>query len=104
VEVKNEHNQLLTNVINLRKRYALVDKLVARPFNIFSILRAERNERFTHSAFIAELLNPNGSHCQGAIFLKLFLDEIKWDSDLTTDISKSIVKPEQYTGDGFIDI
>ena len=31
-------------------------------FNIFSILGVERNEVHTHSAFLAELLNPKGSH------------------------------------------
>ena len=31
-------------------------------FNIFSILKMETDEVKTHSAFLAELLNPKGSH------------------------------------------
>jgi len=42
-------------------------------FNIFSILRMERKEVETHSAFIYELLNPYGSHNQKDLFLKLFI-------------------------------
>lgn len=34
-------------------------------FNIFSILKMETDEVKTHSAFLAELLNPKGSHGQG---------------------------------------
>ncbi|MCG9880043.1 MAG: PD-(D/E)XK nuclease family protein [Bacteroidia bacterium] len=42
-------------------------------FNIISILGMENNERYTHSAFIAELLNPKGRHGQKSLFLDLFL-------------------------------
>ncbi|MDR0378741.1 MAG: PD-(D/E)XK nuclease family protein [Candidatus Accumulibacter sp.] len=43
-------------------------------FNIFSILNMERREVETHSAFLYELLRPEGGHHQGAVFLKLFLE------------------------------
>ena len=43
-------------------------------FNVFEILKLQSNENRTHSAFIAELLNPNGSHLMGNAFLKLFLE------------------------------
>ena len=45
-------------------------------FNIFSILRVERNEVYTHSAILCELLNPKGSHGMGDTFLRLFLNEM----------------------------
>lgn len=45
-------------------------------FNIFSILKYERKEVKTHSAFLYELLNINGSHNRGNLFLKLFLESI----------------------------
>ena len=102
--IATKHNHLLNEVIHIRKRYALVDKLVARPFNIFSILRVERNERFTHSAFIAELLNPKGTHCQGDIFLILFLRQFDWPEIQQIDTSKAKINIELYIGDGFIDI
>lgn len=45
-------------------------------FNVFSILHRESDEVKTHSAIIAELLNPLGSHSQGTLFLKLFLEKL----------------------------
>jgi hypothetical protein len=42
-------------------------------FNIFQILRVGHLEVATHSPILAELLNPKGSHGQGAAFLSLFL-------------------------------
>ena len=45
-------------------------------FNFFSFLNMERNE-VKHSAIIAELLSPNGSHSQRTLFLKLFLKQLQ---------------------------
>lgn len=45
-------------------------------FNIFSVLDIETRENKTHSAFLSELLSPDGRHLQGNIFLKLFLQII----------------------------
>ncbi len=43
-------------------------------FNIFDILDRSTDEVKCHSAFIAELLDPRGSHGQGVTFQRLFLD------------------------------
>ena len=51
-------------------------KVTGENFNVFSILHMERKEVETHSAIIAELLNPHGSHSQGTLFLKLFLEKL----------------------------
>lgn len=45
-------------------------------FNIFSILKMERLEVKTHSLFLYELLNPEGSHFQGHTYLKIFVNEV----------------------------
>ncbi len=45
-------------------------------FNIFSILRNDNDEVNLHSRFIHEILNPDGSHQKGDIFLRLFLDVV----------------------------
>ena len=45
-------------------------------FNIFSVLRLETKEVRLHSAFLAELLNPEGSHGLGKQFLELFLNMV----------------------------
>ena len=50
------------------------DKFSASPsagFNVFSVLDIGETN---HSAFLANLLNPNGSHRRGAVFLKHFLN------------------------------
>ena len=41
-------------------------------FNIFEILKAEHYEVTTHSAILAELLNPKGAHGCNDLFLKSF--------------------------------
>lgn len=46
-------------------------------FNVFQILGMESNENKTHSSFIAALLNPNGTHHQREMFLKLFINKLK---------------------------
>ena len=51
-------------------------------FNLFSVLDIETKENKTHSAFLAELLNPNGSHKKGAIFLQHFLTAISHTNNL----------------------
>jgi hypothetical protein len=43
-------------------------------FNIFSVIGVQRKEVRLHSAFIAELLNPQGSHGLGDRFLVAFLE------------------------------
>jgi len=46
-------------------------------FNIFYLLGLSRAEVRTHSNFLANLLNPNGNHGQGMLFLRSFLDMLK---------------------------
>ncbi len=57
-------------------------------YNIFLTLRKDSDEVNLHSRFIHSLLDPNGKHNQGIIFLDLFmrscsLDEFKIDIDNT---------------------
>lgn len=64
VQVKIEHSKEIA-------------KLNGENFNIFSILNLESNENRTHSRFLAELLNPYGSHEMGSRFLEFFLNVIE---------------------------
>lgn len=57
----------------LKRKY---DRQVAPCFNIFEILDVQRLEVQTHSRFLAELLDPDGSHGQGNYFLSSFLESI----------------------------
>lgn len=67
--------ETLLNQVNVVLRAAKDElKATGRNFNIFSILQMETAEVKTHSRFIAELLDPNGSHDQGTKFLDLFID------------------------------
>jgi len=43
-------------------------------FNVFSISNQRAHHENFHSDIIAELLNPNGKHGEGSLFLELFLD------------------------------
>lgn len=52
-------------------------ELSGENFNIFSIMRMESDEVFTHSAIIAELLDPKGSHSLGSKPLELFIEQFK---------------------------
>jgi len=68
---------LLQNITLISKKYTDIAKISGENFNLFSIMKMETDERYTHSAIIGELLNPKGSHGQGSIFLELFFDGIE---------------------------
>ena len=72
IELLN-HVQLLET-----KRLQKVDEERKRGewFNVFNVLGMSTDEVHTHSAFIAELLNPQGSHGCGDEFLKAFIEII----------------------------
>ena len=53
-----------------------IEKHRGSKFNIFSILNMERKEVATHSYFIYELINPDGSHFQGNKYLRIFVNEV----------------------------
>lgn len=67
------HKEILNEIEALIEAHKKYSNLQGENFNIFSILRMERQEVETHSRFIYELLNPNGSHGQGSVFLDLFV-------------------------------
>jgi len=66
--------ELNTLVSLLNHVRSIKDKYIKPPgenFNIFKVLGLTSNEVRTHSAFIAELLNPDGSHGLRDIFIKI---------------------------------
>ena len=69
-------------------------------FNIFSVLRLEAKEVRLHSAFLAELLNPKGSHGLGKQFLELFLNMVvrKNKENFYFEIENAKVHVEYYIG------
>lgn len=79
------------------------EKIKRDNFNVFDILRMERMET-KHSAFLAELLNPNGAHKKGDLFLKNFCERMGFEalSRVRVSCEKSI-ETKSY-GKGRIDI
>lgn len=68
-------------------------------FNIFQVLHLERRETVTHSAFLAELLNPNGSHGMGAACLRSFIQHIPCLQKIPFDTTSANVYIEYYIGE-----
>lgn len=66
-------------------------------FNVFNVIGLWSEEVRLHSAFLAELLNPKGSHGLQDAFLKEFIDVVGI-SDLNFETSNSIVSTEYYIG------
>lgn len=73
-------------------------------FNVFKVLNRATDEVYGHSAFIAELLNPAGSHGQGDIFLREFIVLLGIEDDAHgIDLWQATVE-ESRDVDGRIDI
>jgi hypothetical protein len=66
-------------------------------FNIFNVLNLTSDEVRLHSAFLAELLNVNGSHGCGDVFLKAFIEEMNLQ-DLDFEVQGSNVETEESIG------
>lgn len=69
-------------------------------FNIFSVLNLSTKEVRLHSAFLAELLNPDGDHGLGNQFLEAFLSNIiqRVKPGFEFDIKSAKVSKEFYIG------
>lgn len=74
-------------------------------FNIFQVCGVNHYE-VTHSAIIAEMLSPKGSHGQGIVFLKEFIETIADNNNIVVDfnVSDVVVETEKVVGTGRIDI
>jgi len=86
---------LLDKVGNIVDKFDEIDLLSGSRFNIFSVLKITSDEVKLHSRFLAELLNPLGSHGQGDTFLKFFVQEVGLEE---FDCESSIVEVEKYIG------
>jgi hypothetical protein len=101
---------LLESINKTQKTFEKEYSRSGMKFNLFSITRIERKEVDTHSAMLAELLSPDGSHYQGTVFLELFfnsieyLKNIEFDFNLILDFSSAKVRKEKSFDEGRIDI
>ncbi|QTE36817.1 PD-(D/E)XK nuclease family protein [Mucilaginibacter gossypii] len=83
----SKYKNLLNQVEAIATRYKKIDELTGESFNVFRILKLESSEVRMHSAFIAELLNPKGSHGQKDTFLKLFINLFCFKGNLLDSMS-----------------
>jgi len=88
---------LLSQTHNLIKHHRELEIQKGEKFNVFSILQVESKENLTHSNFIAELLDPKGSHLKGSCFLELFLESVSLKLD-DFDFQNCRVRKEHPTG------
>lgn len=88
------------------------DRLTGRRFNIFQVLGVERSEVRTHSALLAALLDPEGSHGQGDLFLREFVATLRKLASVRGEPLPMAylpdetwcVVPEKLTAEGRLDI
>lgn len=71
---QNNSNKLLSETKSLILKYKEIAKLSGERYNIFKIIGLTSDEVRVHSKFIGNLLNPKGSHGQGYLFLKKFIE------------------------------
>lgn len=96
---KESLKNLLEKIAIINKKYEEMANISGENFNVFSILRLTTNEVRTHSAFLAELLNPNGKHGLGNAFLKEFVNILK-QKFLQTSKEGSLTEFEFYAEEG----
>ena len=72
---------LLAQVHVLTEKHEALAAATGQNFNLFGILGRESDEVRTHSAIIAELLNPKGSHAQGPVFARRFAERFEIPTD-----------------------
>ncbi|MFC1224210.1 PD-(D/E)XK nuclease family protein [Pedobacter sp. BG31] len=93
----SNYRSLLLQVNSLQDKYRTISEITGEDFNVFKILKLQASETRLHSAFLAELLSPLGSHIQKSRFLELFVSKViaeEFDFDITT----AKVRIEQHIG------
>lgn len=90
---------MLNRVKTIVAHQKQITKIKGESFNIYNILNLKTNEVRTHSAFIAELMNPQGSHQMGSVFLEAFLNGMPSENYKNhLDIENTQVFIEYYIG------
>lgn len=108
METQNIQN-ILNQISAISEKYKRITEITGENFNVFRVLEVEASEVRMHSAFLAELLNPKGSHEKSDVFLKLFISHFNIEdfetANATVEVEKNIGGVnEDYTEGGRIDI
>ena len=67
--------KLLDEISGISEKYDLLHERTGEKFDIFKILDVYKDEKRV-CRVLCELLSPKGSHCQGALYLKLFVRDV----------------------------
>jgi hypothetical protein len=67
---------LLAQTRTVVKHQRELERITGEHFNLFNILRIDHYEVSTHSPILGDLLNSEGTHGQGAVFLELFIQQV----------------------------
>ena len=98
----NELFKQVEQIVSQAKQAQEESRKRGEQFNMFRACKVNHYEN-THSAIIAELLNPQGSHGQSELFLSLFL--LSYISDFCFSLEKgATVATEVVIGEGRLDI
>jgi PD-(D/E)XK nuclease superfamily len=73
LDFKTDFNRLAKDYCVIKDEWRQYNKKEAESFNIFKILGLTHYEVSTHSSFLRELLDSDGSHGQGNLFFNKFL-------------------------------
>lgn len=90
------------NIIKITRLYETLRIERGDQYNIFKVIHMTSNETSVHSAFISDLLNPQGLHGKGSMFLKLFIDCLPLEAKkniASFDADSAVVKIEYYIGE-----
>lgn len=100
------YNDLIARYRDFLQMWYKNDQSEASRFNLFSILRIDWMERRVHTPFLTELLNPQGTHSQGALFYKEFIRTVLPNQEIFENINTKYlyVKDEEGIKNGYIDI
>lgn len=98
----------LPEVARLNAPIRAAKKREAPNYNLFHVLKIRHYEARVHTPFLVNLLSPTGSHSQGDLFYKTFLEQVlleKVDAKFLCH-ERLEVTDEHYAGEGlgYIDI
>lgn len=107
-DFKQSFQALLGHYNSFRSEITERNKREAFDYNIFHILNIYTYEEKTHTPFLKNLLQPDGTHGQGGLFLRSFIErfipEEKRENFKLEKESDYIVDEEYHTGWGRLDI
>ncbi len=104
----SESTELLSRINSIVSSQKEKSSALSERFNIFQVLNITTDEVRLHSKFLAELLDPKGSHEKGSIFLNRFLELTGstglFNPDLVNVTVEYQIGPVTLTTGGRIDI